>query len=152
MDIYNVIIIIGIDGLGNFFDKYNMPNLTKFSKNPGEIIRVNAMLPTDSAENWGSILHGVNPCYHKIKFEKLSLPYKNDFFPSIFKIISDKYNNSKLGLFCSWDKIITGMVEPNIMNLVTYSPLINEKLASRIFMYLNHKLFYNPIYDAYLVP
>ena len=54
-DDYDVIIIIGIDGLGNFFDKYNMPNLTKFSKNPGEIIRVNAMIPTDSADEFSNL-------------------------------------------------------------------------------------------------
>lgn len=151
MNSYEVIIVIGLDGLGNFFDKYNMPNLLKYSEKPGELIRVKAIVPTDSAENWGSMLHGVIPRYHEIKFENLSNPYENENFPSIFRIISDQYKNSKLGLFCSWDKIITGMVEPNIKNMITYSPLINENLVSRIFMYLKHKLFDTPIYDAYLV-
>jgi len=152
MNSYEVIIVIGIDGLGNFFDKNNMPNLINFFEKTGEINRVNAIIPTDSAENWGSILHGVMPRYHKIKFENLSNPYDNEQFPSIFKIISDKYKNSKLGLFCSWDKIITGMLEPNIKNMITYTPLINENLISKIFMIINHKLFNNPIYDAYLTP
>jgi|ERR1700744_2766715 len=152
MNFFDVTIVIGIDGLGTLFDENNMPNLSELFKKSGELVKVNAMIPTDSAQNWGSILHGVIPCYHQIKFENLSKQYKNDEFPSIFKIISNQYKNAKLGLFCSWDKIITGMVESNIINMKTYSPIIDENIASKIFMYLNHKLFNNPIYDKYLVP
>jgi predicted AlkP superfamily pyrophosphatase or phosphodiesterase len=154
MNQYDVIIVIGLDGLGRFFDKNNMPNLTNFFKTFGELLEVNAIIPTDSAENWGSILHGVIPIYHKILFENLNKSYNNSRYPSIFKIISDQYRNynPKLALFCSWNKIITGMVETDITNLITYSPLINENLFSRIYMFLNHYLFKNPIYDTYLVP
>lgn len=72
-----ILFLIGIDGAGVSFDR-NVSKaffLNKFFAN-GSLIYVDANIPTDSAENWGSIITGVIPCKHNFKYEMLDGPYK----------------------------------------------------------------------------
>ena len=55
------ILLFGIDGLGRFYNEMSFLN-DLIEK--GSIVNVDSMIPTDSAENWGSILHGVRPEVH----------------------------------------------------------------------------------------
>src|SRR3954454_18867043 len=103
------VILLGIDGFGRSFND-NCPNINNFLKN-GSLIDVNANIPTDSAENWGSIFTGVIPNRHKLKYEELEKPYFSEDYPSIFRIILNKFKNYKVAAYVSWAPIITGMIE-----------------------------------------
>jgi|SRR2546430_1245861 len=141
------VILLGIDGLGKFFNDYNAPNLSKFINN-GSSIDVKAMHPTDSAENWGSILLGVSPNMHNLKLENLNKCYNNPNYPSLFKIITNHYKNSVVGAYVSWNPILKGMIE-NTVKMSKYSPTINESYLSRLWMHISHYYLNNPIYDSF---
>lgn len=143
-------ILLGIDGLGKFYNNENAPNLMKFIKN-GASVDVKAVDPTDSAENWGSILTGVSPSMHKLKLETLDKCYKNSEYPSLFKIIAEKYNESKVGAFVSWKPILTGMIESTV-KMTKYSPTIDENIFAKFWMYTSHYFLKNPIYDSFTLP
>jgi predicted AlkP superfamily pyrophosphatase or phosphodiesterase len=141
------VILIGIDGLGRFFNYDNAPNLMKFIKN-GYCIDVNAVYPTDSAENWGSILLGVSPNMHNLKLENLNKCYNNSDYPSLFKIIKENYKEAIVGAYVSWKPILSGMIE-NTVGMTKYSPTIDESVLSKFWMHTSHYFLNDPIYDSY---
>ena len=96
-----------------------------FLKSLKTILDVKAIIPTDSAENWGSILHGVLPEDHKIKYEDLmqGKEYDNFIYPSIFKIITDNIK-CKVASFTAWEPINTGIIERSVHSLYKYSPML----------------------------
>jgi len=143
-------ILLGIDGLGKFYNNENAPNLMKFIKN-GVSVDVNAVYPTDSAENWGSILTGVIPSMHKLKLETLGKCYKNTECPSLFKIIAEKFGESNVAAFVSWKPILTGMIE-NTVKMTKYSPTIDENIFAKFWMYTSHYYLKNSIYDSFTLP
>ncbi|GBB86667.1 hypothetical protein RclHR1_13040003 [Rhizophagus clarus] len=145
---FQVTIIIAIDGLGRFINQ-SCSNINNLSKN-GTIYNVNSVIPSNSAQNWGSILTGVRPDKHKLKLENLDIPYNNEEYPSLFKIILESYKIYKSAAFVSWELIITGMIEPEL-TIDRYAPLLNENFLSKYWMYFNHYILKKPIYDSYLV-
>jgi predicted AlkP superfamily pyrophosphatase or phosphodiesterase len=145
---FQVTIIIAIDGLGRFINQ-SCSNINNLSKN-GTIYNVNSVIPSDSAQNWGSILTGVRPDKHKLKLENLDIPYNNEEYPSLFKIILKSNKIYKTAAFVSWEPIITGMIEPEL-TIDRYAPLLNENFISKYWMYFNHYILKKPIYDSYLV-
>jgi len=146
------ILLIGIDGLTKVsFNKspFKNSNLVKFV-NRGSLIFVDANVPTDSAENWGSILTGVVPKKHQLKYENLDKPYNNNKYPSLFNIILKNNEKFKVAAYVSWEPIITGMIE-NTLNIDKYAPKLSESCLSKAFMYISHYLLKKPTYDTYVV-
>jgi len=146
------IVLIGIDGLiKDLFNEECLKDstLVKFFNN-GSILFVNSNVPTDSAENWGSILTGVVPKKHQLKYENLNKPYNNNNYPSLFSIILKNNVEFKVAAYVSWEPIITGMIE-NTLNVDKYAPKLNEDFLSKVFIYICHYWLKNPIYDYYLV-
>lgn len=140
-------------GLGNFFDDKNAPNLTDFSNNGVFAENAKAVTPTDSAQNWGSLLHGVNR--NKLRLDngdfETEIEFNNEKYPSIFKIISNYYKDHiKMAVFASWKTIITSLIERSI-NLNCYSPMINENFFVRKYLNIMHNLFQKPLYDEYTI-
>ncbi|HJT86142.1 MAG TPA: hypothetical protein VJ697_16805 [Nitrososphaeraceae archaeon] len=118
--------------LGKFYNNENAPNLMKFIKN-GASVDVKAVYPTDSAVNW------VSPSMHKLKLETLGKCYKNSEYPSLFKIIAEKYNESNVGAFVSWKPILTGMIE-NTVKMTKYSPTTDENIFGCILVIIFLKI------------
>ncbi len=109
---YESVIIIGIDGAGSYFEKFDaFKNI--FSKNSSVIYNATCETPSVSAQNWGSYLHGVSPTLHKCVNGSIScerFPYSQ--YPSIFKIIREVYPSSSLVSFSEWNSINYGLIEP----------------------------------------
>jgi len=144
------VILLGIDGLGRSFE--NRPeasNLKDFFSN-GSLLNVTANTPTDSAENWGSILTGVKPNKHNLKLEDLYKPYDNHMYPSLFKIILKTDKKFKVSAYVSWEPIITGMIE-RFLNIDKYAPNMNENIFIKAWMFICRHWLYNSIYDYFLV-
>src|SRR4051794_7882553 len=116
------------------------------------IIDAKAIVPTDSADNWGSMLHGVLPEDHEIKYEDLiqGKEYDNFNYPSIFKIITDNID-CKVASFTAWEPINTGIIESSILSLYKYSPMLHENRLIKLYLNLMHYLFNKPVYDDRLV-
>lgn len=146
-----LVVLIAIDGAGTYFfnHKLGCPFFHEFISK-GSFHFVKAVVPTDSAENWGSILTGVLPEKHNLKLETLHIEYANKEYPSLFKLILEKFTHYKLAAFTAWDKILTGMVEYSLP-IVKYSPILNESIFTKLYISINHHFFKNPIYDYYIV-
>jgi predicted AlkP superfamily pyrophosphatase or phosphodiesterase len=144
------VILLGIDGLGIFFENRSEAfHLREFFNN-GSLLNATANVPTDSAENWGSILTGVVPDKHKLKLENLNKQYNNNDYPSLFKIILQNIENYKVSAYVSWEPIITGMIESSL-KMDKYAPNINESFISKAWMYISRYWLCNSIYDSFLI-
>lgn len=110
---YDSVIIVGLDGAGHFMDKE--PIFEKvFSDHSIVNYNCTAMFPTSSVENWGALLHGVEPdALHvsTLSLDTQRFPYPE--LPSIFQLAREAYPNADLASFCEWNPINYGLIEPS---------------------------------------
>ncbi len=113
---YKHVIIIGIDGAGNFYRNTDTPAIHKmFEEGAGSDFCLTS-IPTDSSECWGSMLIGVPPEVHELTNGTISdKPYSHGAeHPTIFKIIRNAHKDAKLASFCNWSPINTSIADPGI--------------------------------------
>jgi hypothetical protein len=111
MDSISTVVIIGIDGVGNFCRDNNCPNIQEFINNSFGTWNGKSQYPSDSAENWGSIFHGVSPSKHKLTLEAVENKEYDGIYPSIFKLTKDKYPNDITASFVTWKGLDVGIIE-----------------------------------------
>lgn len=146
---YKRVIVIGIDGAGQFIKKVHTPTLDKFFSLGSKSFKAKAVIPTDSAQNWGSMLTGVLPTRHNLKHEELEKekPYPEDSpYPSIFKILSNRNSNIKMASYVGWWPINTGIIEMSV-KMDRYSPLTHEDEFRKKQLIFEHQKNKNSIYD-----
>nr|CAG8439406.1 9650_t:CDS:1 [Entrophospora candida]CAG8660395.1 6179_t:CDS:1 [Entrophospora candida] len=116
-ELYKRVIIIGVDGCGNYPLKGECPNIKKFLSESAHSYFAKAQLPTISAQNWGSMLHGVEPSKHGLTnpIVEQGTPYPEDSsFPSIVKILESKRTTNEefnAASIVDWSPINTGIFE-----------------------------------------
>ncbi|MBQ3869102.1 MAG: alkaline phosphatase [Clostridia bacterium] len=113
---YKHVIIIGIDGAGNFYRNTDTPGIHKmFEEGAGSDYCLTSV-PTDSSECWGSMLIGVQPKVHELTNGTISdVPYKHGKeHPTVFKVIRDAHPDAKLGSFSNWSPINTSIADDGI--------------------------------------
>ena len=110
--VYKHVVLVGIDGAGNFHQLTNTPNIDKlFAEGAGTDMCLTS-IPTISAECWGSMLIGVYPETHKLTNGIVSSEeYKNAEHPTRFKLVRAARPDAVLGAFCNWSPINNGIVE-----------------------------------------
>ena len=88
---YTNVVIIGIDGMGNYNRFADTPNIDALFQNGSVTYDGLSMDPTISAENWGSMLIGCNPGVHGLTNSIVGrFEYKNEKYPSVFSRIRKK--------------------------------------------------------------
>jgi predicted AlkP superfamily pyrophosphatase or phosphodiesterase len=137
--IYKHVIVLGIDGAGAFIKKATTPNFDRIFSNGAVTFNALASNPTISAECWGSMLFGVTPDIHGLTNEIVKVKnYPLDSkFPSLFKRINSVMPNAKLGSYCNWNPITTGMVENNLN--VSTATASDDELAPIICDYIQNQ-------------
>ena len=109
---YKRVIIIGVDGAGDFFKFASTPNIDKIFAGGAVCHDALTSIPTISAECWGSMILGITPEVHGLTNGSLDIPYDTkSIFPSIFRVTREKFADAKLASFCNWNPINTGIVE-----------------------------------------
>lgn len=112
---YNHVVVVGIDGAGNFYRDADTPTIHGLFKMGAGSDRVLTSIPTISAECWGSMLIGVAPDKHGLTNDIVSSePYESEQYPTVFKLIRDALPDSELGAFCNWSPINAGIVERGV--------------------------------------
>ena len=113
---YERVVIIGVDGAGAYFREADTPNLDRIFADGAVTYDMLTSLPTISAQCWGSLLHGVTPEYHRLTNSVVAnREFRSDSpFPSVFRVIRDKYPDAELASFCNWTPINNGIVENGI--------------------------------------
>ena len=114
--VYERVVLLGVDGAGNFFNQTDTPNLDRIFENGAVSYDVLTSDPTISAECWGSMLHGVTPQCHRLSNSLVSsTPYDPESeFPSAFRVIRENDSDAVLASFCNWNPINVGIIEDNL--------------------------------------
>ena len=136
---YKHVIIIGIDGAGNFHKDCDTPNMDEiFLGNGAWTDFCRASTPSISAQCWGSMLLGVKPSVHKLTNDIIgSKEYKNADYPTIFKLVREAHPDAELGAFCNWYPISDGIIERDLD--VTTDRGEDDVLTGKICSYINLK-------------
>ncbi|CAG8532754.1 8239_t:CDS:2 [Diversispora eburnea] len=130
---YKRIIILGLDGVGRFLTETETPNIDAFFASGASSLKAKAVVPTDSAENWGSLLHGVLPHKHGLRNGDVDagIPYdENNPYPT-------------------WESINTGIIELSV-KVDLYAPLTHENFFFKWWLRFKHKIK-NSIFDYSVV-
>lgn len=113
--IYKHVVVIGIDGIGNFNKKADTPNIDKIFENGAVTFDGLSMDPTISAENWGSMLLGATPVVHGLTNSILNQhDHKSELLPSLFKKIKTHIPDATLASYCNWTPINNGLIEKDL--------------------------------------
>ena len=110
-------------------------------------------MPTDSAQNWGSLLHGVLPHKHGLKNGDVEagVPYdENSPYPSIYKLLERDSENIKMASYVAWEAINTGIIELSV-KADLYAPLTHECTFKRWWLYFKHHYLKYSVYDYTVV-
>jgi predicted AlkP superfamily pyrophosphatase or phosphodiesterase len=145
---YKRVVLLALDGLGSYYKKVATPNLNSFTLLGPE---VRSQLPSNSAENWGSVLHGVKPSKHGLtNLIVIKKPYdENSLYPSILKLLQ-KNDKKNLASFASWGPVNKGIIELSV-NADKYSPGVNENIFTRFWLWFKLRILRNSSYDPYVV-
>ena len=112
---YKHVILVGIDGAGNFYKNTKAPAIRKLFEEGAGTDYCLTSLPSISAECWGSMLIGVPPTVHGLTNEIVEREkYKNSDHPSIFKLIRESRPEASLASFCNWVPINLGIIEEGL--------------------------------------
>ena len=139
---YKHVVVVGIDGMGNYNQKTSTPNIDKlFKNNPNAAWTDYAMAsnPNISAQCWTSMLTGVTPATHGINnsiVEDTSIKYNNATYPTLFKLIRQARPNAKMACFSSWIGPANGMVEVGLGVDTLYTGYDDAKLCSESVSYI----------------
>lgn len=121
--VYDHVIIFGVDGAGGYFNDMETPNFDRIFKGnelSGSVTySAIAQIPTNSGENWTSILHGVRYFKHKTDNDVSSeKPFTNDKYPSIFKVYGQRHPDTYMASIVNWNNVNNGIIENDIPGLV----------------------------------
>ena len=113
---YKHVVILGVDGGGAFFQKTSTPNIDVIFDKGVVTYEWKAVYPTISAQNWGSMLHGVLPEFHRLTNSIVaSMPYDPASpYPSIFRVVREAMPDAVLASFCNWDPVNIGIIEDGL--------------------------------------
>lgn len=113
--IYKHVVVIGMDGMGNFNKDAVTPCMDEIFKEGATTFDGLSMDPTISAENWGAMLLGAKPTVHKLTNSIVGrIPYENSDIPSVFKRIRESFPCSYLASCSNWNPINKGIIENGI--------------------------------------
>ena len=127
---YSRVLIIGVDGMGDYINRMEPGSTPNFDKLFGEGFttaggtRINASVthtgmavyPTISAQNWTSMFHGVRPTYHGVTGSSSNKDLENgkkanEKYPSFVKVYLDAHPEEKVLSSCTWKAVNNGAIE-----------------------------------------
>lgn len=134
---YKHVILVGIDGAGNFYRHTSAPMIRRIMAEGAGTDYCLTAIPTDSAQCWGSMLMGVTCKIHGLHNDKLhaaAAPLSTDEHPTVFRMIRDAMPDATLGSFSNWNPLNYGLIENGIG--VTKETGDDESLCERICTYI----------------
>lgn len=110
---YERVFLIVLDGAGAFVKDAEAPNLKGFLKDGFLTYEAQTVVPSISAECYGSMLHGVSPEVHGLNNANSGervFP-KEQGCPSVFQMAREQFPECKLASFTCWPNIGYGIIE-----------------------------------------
>jgi predicted AlkP superfamily pyrophosphatase or phosphodiesterase len=130
---YKHVILVGIDGAGNFYRHTSAPMIRRVMAEGAGTDYCLTAVPTDSAQCWGSMLMGVTCKIHGLHNDKLhgaTEPLATEEHPTVFRMIRDAMPDAILGSYSNWNPLNYGLIENGIG--VTKETGEDEELCGRI--------------------
>ena len=129
---YKRVVIIGVDGVGDYFSKAYTPNFDRMfdtEKNASVTYTGTAVYPTISCENWMAMFHGVRPVYHGFIFKDTNQRVEagkqtdTEKYPSFIKQYLSQYETGDVLAVCTWRGVNNGIIEddPRVTKYNTYA-------------------------------
>lgn len=113
--VYKHVVIVGLDGMGNFCKDTDTPFMDKIFKDGARSLYSQSLFPTISAQNWGAMLIGTDPDVHGLTNTIISRErYTNKQYPSIFTTVREAMPDAVLCSVSNWDPINYGIIEEGI--------------------------------------
>jgi len=147
---YKRVVIIGVDGVGDYFSHMDTPNFdTMFNTAVDASVTYTgtAVYPTISCENWMSMFHGVRPVYHGFIFkdtnQRVEAGLKTDStkYPSFIQQYLDQYAEGDVLSVCTWRGVNNGIIEDN-ERIVKYNTDTDQ-----VKQFLAGETIYSPVTD-----
>ena len=119
---YKRVVIIGVDGVGDYFDHAYTPNFDRMfntSVNASVTYTGVSIYPTISCENWMSMFHGVRPAYHGFVFRSTNQRVENgehtdeEKYPSFMGQFLKENPDKEILSVCTWRGVNNGIIEDN---------------------------------------
>ena len=133
---YDRVVIFGVDGAGGHFGEMDTPSFDRvfLSEERGGSVtyEATAQYPTESAQNWGSMLHGVRSGKHGLTNEiASSRPFTDERYPSLFKVYAERHPGAYMASVVDWDVVNGGIIEQGIEGLtrINVGELIREEVS-----------------------
>ena len=115
---YSRVMIFGIDGAGDYFSKCDVPNFDRIFGHGSRTFSALSQFPTISAQNWGSVLHGLTFQTHKLTNEvAATMNFVRKEMPSIFRVCAKQKPGCTMASIVNWYPINKGIVENNVEGL-----------------------------------
>lgn len=113
---YKHVVILGVDGAGAFFRNTDTPHMDAIFADGTFTYGWKAVYPSISAQNWGAMLHGVLPEFHRLTNEIVaSRPYDPAGpYPSVFRVVREAMPDATLASFCNWAAVNIGIIEDGL--------------------------------------
>lgn len=113
---YKRVVLIGVDGGGNFFRQTETPFMDRLFENGATSDYVITAKPTISAECWGAMLIGSSAKVHGLtNYIAETRPYDVDSdLPTVFRRIRAVMPDAALASFTNWDPINRGIIESDL--------------------------------------
>jgi predicted AlkP superfamily pyrophosphatase or phosphodiesterase len=137
---YKHVILVGIDGAGNFYRHTSAPMIRRVMAEGAGTDYCLTAVPTDSAQCWGSMLMGVTCKIHGLHNDKLhgaTEPLATEEHPTVFRMIRDAMPDATLGSYSNWNPLNYGLIENGIG--VTKETGEDEELCGRICEYVKQE-------------
>ena len=137
---YSHVVVIGIDGMGNYNLKTETPNLDRIFGGGAVTYHALSMSPTISAQNWCAMLLGASPEVHRYTNSSLGRIVHNDpALPSLFRRIRAALPDAKIVSCSEWGSLNATMTSDDRDNVESYSvhgsgalmDIIEEKIAEK---------------------
>ncbi|MBQ9416171.1 MAG: alkaline phosphatase family protein [Clostridia bacterium] len=110
---YKYVVVIGVDGAGTSFKETDTPNFDRIFHDGAVTYASQSMIPSNGAENWGSMLHGVLPEIHGLNNSVTGVRGypENSRFPSVFRLAHEQMPDAQMASFCTWKNLNYGIIE-----------------------------------------
>lgn len=107
---YDRVVIIGVDGAGNYWSKANTNDIKKIF---GAYATAKTPVPESCEANWASILHGVDAVTHGVtSYDNSTIPTSSRIgYPSFMSLVREEYPDSTLAAFSSWEALPKVLIE-----------------------------------------
>ncbi len=113
-NVYDRVVIFGVDGAGGAFDKCDTPHFDEIFKDGSINLNGMSQYPTISAPNWAAMLLGVTAQTHNITNTKAAIFKNYGKYPSVFSICASEKPGSTFFSCVNWVPINKGIIENNI--------------------------------------